>query len=156
MCGDLVVTYAFETSEQWITLTPPLLAETGIPLNEVHHRGLQRLYDRVSEYGIRLLEGQGAYLLHLGPHEFNSHLEAACVLLDPVWDMLVKELDPHGELLVCIPTRSHLVALDSAKMDANGFALTKAKEMFNADQVHGLSLQLMQRNTSELVLWQEF
>lgn len=153
LCGDLIVSYAFDTPEQFVMATPALLKSAGIAPQEVHDLALQALHRQVLAYGVRLIEDEGAYLLRIAPEETSTHLEASCLLLDGIWDLLRDEIKPQGELLACVPTRDFFFVLDSAKPESHAHTLELARQLQDKDGVHGLSLQLMAHGSAGLTLW---
>jgi hypothetical protein len=153
LCGELLVSYAFETPEQFVMVTPAFLKTAGVAPQDVHGLALQALHRQVLGHGVRLVEDEGGYLLRIAPQDTSTHLEATCLLLDGIWDLLQDEIKPQGELLACVPTRDFFFVLDSAKPESHAHVREFARELMGKEEVHGLSLQLMTKRPEGLALW---
>lgn len=143
LCGELIVTYAFDTPGQFIAATPPLLQEAGVAQEQVHEIALQNTARQVNEASVRIIHDAGGCLLRVGEAGTFTNLEAACLLYPGALKLLHQELQPAGQMLLCTPTRNYLFALDSARPESHAKALEAVRMMYDDDPQHQLSLQWM-------------
>lgn len=140
LCGELVVTYAFDLPDSFIMATPPLLRDAGISADavaKVAAENLQGALLPVNFFG----KGDGVRLVKCG-----GNLEATLLLVDRFWDFARNDMQAAGELIVAAPRRDCVAICDGADPAAVAALRERAEELFNEhDDAHRLSTQLMVR-----------
>lgn len=140
--GDLIISYAFETPEHFVSVTPPLMSDAGLKADSLHEIAMQNLEATLSDK-INIQD-----LLMYNAIVTGNHLEASTLLLSGLWEMLAAGC--IGDLLMVVPTRDSVLFMDSG----NDLQLTDAslnsKQMLNLmcaaaldsrdeQQIHSLS-----------------
>jgi hypothetical protein len=155
LCGELLEVYAFDTPDQFVFATPALMKKAGIKVSDAEDLALNNLHQEIKRHGLRIIEDNGSHMLRVGPEEAETHLDAACLLSEGIWNLLLEKTEPQGELLLMAPTRDFLMAMDSAKPETHANAFAFAKHVMSLDSVHALSLQLMLKRLEGLKVWQQ-
>ncbi|QCB47235.1 hypothetical protein [Hydrogenophaga sp. PAMC20947] len=155
LCGELLEAYAFDTSDQFVFATPALMKEAGIKVSDAEDLALHNLQQEIKRHGLRIIEDNGSHMLRVGPEEAETHLDAACLLSEGIWNLLIERTEPKGELLLMAPTRDFLMAMDSAKPETHANAFAFAKHVMGLESVHALSLQLMIRRPDGFKVWHQ-
>ena len=155
LCGELLVAYAVESADQFTFATPSMMEQAEVAPPDARPLALQNLQRKILTHGLRLVEDGGPHMLRIGQEGTETHLEAACLLIDGIWDMLVEKTECRGELLLLTPTRDFLLALDSAKPESHANAMAFAKHVAVLDKTHALSAQLMVRRPGGIAVWQQ-
>lgn len=146
LCGDLVVTYAFDGPERFEMASPALLKQARIKRAEVARLALDNLGRQLPAPGF--FEKQGCGIAHTG-----KGLESTLLLLDAAWAPIEARL--KGELLAAVPRRDRLIVCDSANQAATLalHALAAAGYAERRDE-HALSAQVMVRRGGTWALYQ--
>lgn len=145
LCGDLLVTYAFDLPDSFVMATGPLLEQAGIDPDDMARLAIGNLADSLPES--KFYASRGCGLAHVG-----GDLEATLLLVDSVWDAIVP--DVSGELVASAPRRNRLLVCDSANSDALAQLRAQSQEFFvEEDDHHALSTQLMVRRGARWVLF---
>ncbi|MEF7615655.1 DUF1444 domain-containing protein [Aquincola sp. MAHUQ-54] len=137
LCGELLVTYAFDQPEQFVMATPGLLARTGIAPQDAAAVALTNLRRQLPEPKY-FMKG-GCIAAYTG-----GGLEATLLLLDDLW----LDLQPRfrGDIVVAAPHRDRLLMCDSGDTQALATLRDDSRQFLaEADDGHGLSAQLMVR-----------
>jgi hypothetical protein len=146
LCGELIVTYAFDLPDSFVMATPPLLAQAGLGDADVTARAMAYLQKQVPHP--QSVARGACHLVQSG-----GELEAALLLLDAFWD--ARQAEVSGEILVSVPRRDRLLTCDSA--DAAGLASLRlqTEEFFiEHDDAHRLSKQIMVRRNGTWSLFE--
>lgn len=147
LCGELLVTYAFDLPDSFVMATPHLLRQAGIEADEAAPLATANLMREVSQPEFNDIEGCG--LAHVG-----GDLEATLLLADPVWQAIEQQL--KGPLLAVAPRRNRLLVCDGARVDAVRALPRLAEQFFSEVQdQHGLSRQIMVRQQGRWQLHQQ-
>lgn len=137
LCGELLVTYAFDLPDRFIMATSDWLEQADVTPAELPQLALANLKRELSPP--TFFEKDGCQVAHTG-----NYLEATLLLVDSVWDDLAATC--AGEILVCTPRRDRIVMCDSANPRALATLRRLSAEFFDAQQdEHCLSTQLMVR-----------
>lgn len=146
LCGELLLTYAFDLPDSFIMATPPLLRSAGIARAEVPHLARDNL--RRALPTVKFLTGDGYGLAVTG-----GDMEATLLVLDGLWQAV--QADIGGELLVAVPRRDRLLMCDSAHADAVAALRQQTVKLFHAsrDGQH-LSTQVMVRREQSWTLFE--
>lgn len=143
LCGDLIVSYAFDQDEAFVSATPALLKAAGIDAAQVHTLATRNLEQCIARQGVRLLEEDGLYMVCVGQQGTMSNLEATLLCMDAFWPFVAKEIDVKGEILACVPSRDYLLLADGARPETHAGLHDLAKQLQAKAGNHGLSEQLM-------------
>ena len=137
LCGELLVTYAFDLDDSFMVATPALLAQAGVGAAELAPLALANL--------LRVLPQPEYFTKERCGLAYTGHdLEATLLLVDAIWD----QMQPNfaGEIVVTAPRRDRLLMCDSADVKALASLRLQSAEFFNEhDDAHRLSTQLMVR-----------
>lgn len=145
LCGELLVTYAFDLPDSFVMATTDLLEQAGIAPDEVARLALANLTREMAE--VQFNNQRDCGVAHVG-----NDLEATVLLVDSVWSKIGAKL--KGELLAVTPRRDRLVVCDSANAQAVAALPALADEFFNEQQdQHRLSKQIMVRRGGRWVLY---
>lgn len=145
LCGDLLVTYAFDLPDSFVMATAPLLEHAGIDEDEMARLAVDNLERNLPES--KFYASRGCGLAHVG-----GDLEATLLLVDSVWDGIVP--DVSGELVACAPRRNRLLVCDSANSAALEQLRAQSQEFFvEEEDHHALSTQLMVRRGARWMLF---
>lgn len=146
LCGELLITYAFDLPDSFIMATPDLLEEARIApadMGQLAIANLQRDLPQVSFSKQR----------ECGLAQVGGDLEAALLLVDSVWGGIEPKM--KGELLAAVPRRDRLVLCDSANAEGMGALRGLIGEFFDEhNDQHRLSKQLMVRRSGRWVLYE--
>lgn len=145
LCGELIVTYAFDLPDSFIMATQGLLAQAGIAEAECGPLASANLARQLPAPQFFARDGCG--LAHTG-----GDMEATLLLTDAVWE----EMQPNfrGEILVTVPRRDRILMCDSADAAALGALREQTREFFDErDDAHRLSLQIMARRAGGWTLF---
>lgn len=155
VCGELWVSYGFDTGDEYVMATPEHLREAGVAAADVSSLALENLTQRVNKLPWRTVEDNGGYVNRLGAEGFFSGLEASCILW-PELRLQMREVIPRkGPLLAAVPTRDHLFLVDGANSEALGYASQVVEQFMAREGRHGLSSQWMEFGEDGLSLWRE-
>ena len=146
LCGELLVTYAFDLPGSFIMASPSMLRDAGIMSGEVAQLALANLRRQ-------LPEPQFFRRDDCGVAQVGDDLEATLLLVDSVWSAIAPTM--QGELLAVVPRRNRLVLCDSANQEAMGALRELADDYFDEeDDQHRLSKQVMVRRGGCWTLYQ--
>lgn len=144
LCGELIVSYAFDMPQEFIMATPGLLEQAGVTSAQVRDHAVQNTAVQVNDASVRIIPDDGGCLLRVGNPGTFTNLEACCLLHPGALALLKEELQPEGQMLLCAPTRNYLFALDSARPQSHAKAMEAAQMMYDDEEpTHRLSLQWM-------------
>jgi hypothetical protein len=139
LCGELLLSYAFDTPEQFVMATPPLLAQAGLDvadLGPLDQRVQANFKGAISAQLTRKSPG-------LMGVRTGHDLEAVMLVLDGFWSGHVRSL-VQGDMVVCAPRRDVVLVADTAVPGALDALQAEALRAFHATQdAHALSLQMM-------------
>jgi hypothetical protein len=139
LCGDLLISYAFEQPEQFVMATPPLLAKAGVAPADCRPLALANFKGRFSAQLVRSSVHDGLIAVRTG-----GELEAVMLVFDGFWQGRVRP-EIRGELVVCVPRRDVLLIADAAVPGALAALRLESSRAFGAvADNHALSLQQMQ------------
>ena len=139
LCGDLLVSYAFDTPDQFVMATPPLLAQAGVALADVEALVQANFKGTFSARLMTKSNRQGLMEVRTG-----QDLEAVMLVFDSFWSGHVRSL-VKGDIVVCAPRRNVLLIADTAVTGALEALQEEAALAFQQTQdAHALSLQMMQ------------
>lgn len=153
LCGDLIVSYAFDQDEAFVSATPALLKQAGIDAAQLHALAARNLEQQVARQGVRLLEEEGLYMVCVGQQGTMSNLEATLLCMDAFWPFVGKEISVEGELLACVPSRDYLLLADSARPETHAGLHDLARQLQAKAEHHGLSEQVMVRRQGLWSCW---
>lgn len=137
LCGDLLVTWAFDLPDSLAMATPPLLRDAGVDAADLPRLALENLKRAIPQPQFFAKDGCG--LARTG-----QDMEATLLLVDRVWD----EMQPNfrGKILVTVPRRDIVLMCDSADAAATAALQAQTREFFDEHQgPHRLSTQVMVR-----------
>lgn len=139
LCGELLVTFAFDLPEQFVMATPPLLARAGIAPDEIDALVRTNLKGR---FGAQLMKTDQDGLMTV---QAGDAYEAVLLILDGFWDQHVRSV-VAGDIVVAAPRRDVLLIADAAVAGAVAALRERANEVFRGStDAHGLSAQVMVR-----------
>jgi hypothetical protein len=147
LCGDLLVSYAFDLPDQFVMATPPLLEEAG-----VQPQDLMALVQRNAKgkFNAQLVKTEHKGLMSV---RAGGDMEAALLVFDGFWDAHVRA-HVKGDIVVAAPRRNALLIADTAVAGALDTLREQALQVLTSvDDPHGLSAQLMQRVPGGWQLW---
>ncbi|MCW5323072.1 DUF1444 family protein [Verminephrobacter aporrectodeae subsp. tuberculatae] len=138
LCGELLVSYAFDLPDQFIMASPSQLEQAGISVSEVPALALwnlARLMPRTEHF-----DKQGCMVVRTG-----GELEATLLLLDTFMEyMHVNSLGK--EIVAAVPRRDCLLLCDARDAGALAELGSLAEKIFTeAQDAHALSAQKMLR-----------
>ena len=143
LCGELLLSYAFEQPERFVMATPPLLAQAGVAPDDCRALVLANFKGRFSAQLVRVSEHQGLFKVRTG-----GDLEAVLLAFDGFWQSHVSR-EIGTETVVCAPRRDVLLIADLTVHGALEALRGEAATAFGAgEDAHALSLQLMQWSTT--------
>lgn len=139
LCGELLLSYAFEQPEQFVMATPPLLAWAGVALADCQALALNNFKGRFSAQLLRTGVHEGLVAVRTG-----GELEAVLLAFDGFWQHHVSS-EIGRQTCVCAPRRDVLLIANLSVPGALQALQTEAARVFHAStDEHALSLQLMQ------------
>lgn len=146
LCGELIVTYAFDLPDSLIMATPPLLEQAGVAqdgLPQLAHANLRKALPPPQFFAKN----------NCGLAVTGGGLEATLLLVDAVWDEMQSNFD--GGILAVTPCRDRILVCDSADAAAISALRSQAREFFEEEQgPHRLSLQIMARRDGGWTLFE--
>lgn len=147
LCGELLVTYAFDLPDRLIMASTGLLKQAGVSFNDLPplaRANLERLLPAPQFFA-----KDGCGLAHTG-----GGMEATLLLVDKVW----KEMQPkiRGDIIATAPRRDRILMCDSANPSAVAALRVQSQGFFDEiDDPHRLSTQLMVRRDGGWALYQQ-
>ena len=145
LAGDLLISYAFDMTDQWRAVSNRHMLELGLDPNSLHALAMSNLEDAFSH--LLRIESLKLYRIVTTGYE----LEACAMLIPDLWDRLAGEV--RGELLVVVPTvdqisfmgsQDHLTA-EGKTIDASkilGFMCSTAAKLRDEERVNALSRKI--------------
>src|SRR6218665_1164036 len=145
LCGELLVSYAFDLPEQFVMVTPRQLKQAGIVVSEMPALALDNLARSMPEPQQSRLNGCIAI-------DTGGDLEATLLLLDAFWEQMQASLG--GEIVAVVPRRNRLLLCAGNDAQALEQLDRQAPDFFSEEQdARGLSLEKMVRRNGR---WQLF
>lgn len=137
LCGELIVTYAFDLPDSVMMATPRLVAQAGVADAGLPHLARANLARAMPQPQFFAKDGCGLAVTGKG-------MEAALLLVDGVWDKMAPNF--RGEIVAVVPRRDRILMCDSTNAAALASLRQQARAFFDEhhDQ-HRLSTQLMVR-----------
>ena len=145
LCGELLVTYAFDLPDSLVMATTSLLERAGVGLNDLPPLAHANLLRDLPAPQFFAKDGCG--LAHTG-----GGMEATLLLVDRVWE----EMQPNfrSDILVTAPRRDRILMCDSADAGAVSALRVQTREFFDEhDDPHRLSTQIMVRSGTGWALY---
>ncbi|WP_232834449.1 DUF1444 domain-containing protein [Rhodoferax ferrireducens] len=147
LCGDLLVSYAFDTPDQFVMATPPLLAQAGVSLVDMEALVQANFKGMFSAQLMTKSNRAGLMQVRTG-----QDLEAVMLVFDSFWSDHVKS-QVKGDIVVCAPRRNVLLIADTAVAGTLEALREEATLAFHQTRdAHALSLQMMQWTDAGWVL----
>nr|WP_315400786.1 DUF1444 domain-containing protein [uncultured Duganella sp.] len=145
LCGELLVTYAFDLPDSLVMATTGLLEAADVGFNDLPslaHANLRRALPQPQFFA-----KDGCGLAHTG-----GGMEATLLLVDDVWEQMQPNF--RGQILVTAPRRDRILMCDSADAAATAALRVQTREAFDEiDDPHRLSTQIMVRQGSGWALY---
>jgi uncharacterized protein YtpQ (UPF0354 family) len=146
LCGELLVTYAFDVGDSFMMATPNLLEQTGIRPDELQDLARANLVQAMPAPQFFAKDGCGLAVT-------GEDLEATLLLVDDIWDSMQENF--RGEILATVPCRDRLLVCDSADPRAMSALRLQSEEHYDEHQgPHRLSMQVMVRRHGGWVLYE--
>lgn len=137
-CGELLVTYAFDTPDQFIMATPDLLEQVGVTEDDLPDVAMSNLV-KAMRWPPQFKLKNGVNKLDLG----GNH-EAVLLIVSGAFDQIESHLE--GPPVASAPHRDCLLICNSSSTDAIAELRRQTAEEFNQRQDnHRLSTQVMIR-----------
>ena len=137
LCGELIVTYAFDLPDSFMMATTRLVEQAGVSTAELPGLAQANLERALPEPQFFAKDGCNIAVT-------GNDLEATLLLVDKVWSDMAQHV--HGEILVSVPRRDRILMCDSANPVALSTLRAQAQEFFDEqNDAHRLSTQLMVR-----------
>lgn len=137
LCGELLVTYAFDLPDQFVMATPEQLEQAGISVAEMPALALKNLAQGMPPPP--RLRKQGCMDVRI-----DGQTEATLLLLDDFWQQIQAGLG--GDIVATAPRRDRLLVCDAGDAGALELLDKKSQAAFTEVQdEHALSLQKMLR-----------
>lgn len=137
LCGDLLVTYAFDLPDSFIMATAPLLESAGIAREDAPRLARENLGSTLPRVSFQTSDGYGMAMT-------GGELEASLLVLNGLWKVVQEDIS--GELLVTVPRRNRLLMCDSAHGHAvDALRAQTLKFSRETQDQHCLSNQVMVR-----------
>lgn len=139
LCGDLLLSYAFEQPDHFVMATPPLLDRAGVSTADIRALALANFKGRFTAQLVRTGVHDGVFTVRAG-----GELDAVLLAFDGFWQHHVsREIGPVTQ--VCAPRRDVLLIADPGVPGALAALRAEAARVFHAStDAHALSLQCMQ------------
>ena len=145
LCGELIVTYAFDLPDSFMMATPALLAQAGVTPAELPQLASANLARAVPQPRFFAKDGCGLAVT-------GEDLEATLLLVDGVWSEMAPNV--RGEIVAAVPRRDRILVCDSANPAALGALREQASAFFDEQEdPHRLSTQLMVRRAGGWLLF---
>jgi hypothetical protein len=139
LCGELLVSYAFDLPDQFVMATPPLLEEAGVQPQDLMALAQRNAKGKFNAQVLKT-EHEGLMSVRAG-----GDMEAALLVFDGFWDAHVRS-HVQGDIVVAAPRRDALLIADTAVVGALDALREQALQVLTSvDDPHGLSAQLMHR-----------
>jgi len=139
MCGELLISYAFDLPDHFVMATPPLLAAAGIEPDTRKALAVANFKGRFSAQLVKTGIHEGLIAVRTG-----QDMEAVLLVFDGFWQGHVRP-EIAGDLIVCVPRRDVLLIADTAVPGALQALRAESARAFHAvADNHALSLQQMQ------------
>lgn len=146
LCGELLITYAFDLPDSFIMATPPLLHSAGIDQADVPRLARENLGSALPKISFHTQDGCGLAMT-------GGETEASLLVLNGLWKKA--QADISGELLVTVPRRNRLLMCDSVHAHAVDALRTYTRKFFREQQdQHCLSTQIMVRRNNAWALFE--
>jgi uncharacterized protein YtpQ (UPF0354 family) len=147
LCGDLLVTYAFDLPDGFRMATAADIAAVGVTKDELYGVTFRNVIRTVPEP--KYLNRENVHLMGTG-----QQMETSMLVIDGIWDLIQPQL--KGPILVSAPRRDRLLVCDGADAQAIAALRRQTAEYFNEhDDEHRLSTQIMRRQGDDWVLYDE-
>ena len=147
-CGELLVTYAFDTPDQFVMATPDLLERVGVTLDDLPDVAMSNLV-KAMQWPPKFTVKNGVNKLNLG----GNH-EAVLLIVSGAFDQIESHLE--GTPIATAPHRDCLLICQSGDTDAIAELRRQTAEEFEQRQDnHRLSTQLMIRRDGFWKLYDE-
>jgi len=145
LCGELIVTYAFDLPDSFMMATPALVEQAGVAHAELPRIARANLERAMPQPRFFAKDGCGLAVT-------GQDLEAAMLLVDRVWNDMAPNF--RGEIVAAAPRRDRILMCDSANTASLAALREQAREFFDErDDPHRLSTQLMVRRAGQWVLF---
>lgn len=145
LCGELIVTYAFDLPDSFMMATPRLVEQAGVSHAELPQLARANLERALPQPQFFVKDGCGLAVT-------GEDLEATLLLVDGVWN----EMQPNfrGEIVAVAPRRDRLLMCDSANPASVAALREQAQAFFEEhDGPHRLSTRLMVRRAGKWTLF---
>ena len=139
LCGELLVSYAFDLPDQFVMATPDMLADAGVQTQD-----LMALAQRNAKgkFNAQLVKTGHDGLMAV---RAGGDMEAALLVFDSFWDAHVRT-HMQGDIVVAAPRRDALFIADTAVAGALDALREHAQDVLTSvNDNHALSAQLMRR-----------
>lgn len=137
LCGELIVTYAFDLPDSFMMATPKLVESVAVSATELP--GIARANLERALPQPKFFAKDGCKVAVTG-----DDLEATLLLVDGLWDAMASQV--RGDILVSAPRRDRILMCDSADPNAVATLREQAQQFFDEhNDAHRLSTQVMVR-----------
>lgn len=145
LCGELIVTYAFDLPDSFMMATPSLVEQAGVSAAELPALARANLERALPQPQFFAKDGCNIAVTGEG-------LEATLLLADGMWNEMAPSV--RGEILASVPRRDRILMCDSADPTAVATLRAQAQEFFEEqDDAHRLSTQVMVRRGGKWALF---
>lgn len=147
LCGELLITFAFDLADSLQMATPQTLRDTGIAHGDMLPLALRNLKRAMPQ-------PQFFAKNNVGLARTGNGLEATLLLTEDIWT----DMQPNfsGQILVTVPRRDRILMCDSANVAAVGSLRDQTREFFNEHQdQHRLSTQILARQGQSWTLYDQ-
>lgn len=146
ICGELLVTYAFDLPDSFIMVTPEFLEQVGVKEADLPQLALENLQRVLPQP--QFFNKDRTCLIYTG-----QDLEATLLLIDAFWSEA--QTDFQGEMLVTAPRRDRVLMCDGGDAGALAALRLHTSDFFKEHQdVHMLSTQIMRRRGQKWCLFE--
>lgn len=147
LCGELIVTYAFDLPDALTIATPGLLADVGVTVDDLPDIAMSNLLRALPQP--EFIFEDGVNLIRTG-----GDVEATLLIVGGLWDLVQPQLS--GPILATAPRRDRLLICDGADAAAIDALHRKTMKYFGErDDQHRLSTQTMVRRDGAWTVWNE-
>jgi len=137
LCGELIVTYAFDLPDSFMMATTTLVEQAGVSTAELPRLARVNLERALPEPQFFAKDGCNIAVT-------GNDLEATLLLVDKLWNDMAQQV--RGEILASVPRRDRILMCDSANPGALATLRAQSQEFFDEqDDAHRLSTQVMVR-----------
>jgi len=145
LCGELIVTYAFDLPDSFMMATTTLVGQAGVSVAELPRLAQANLERALPEPQFFAKDGCNIAVT-------GNDLEATLLLVDKLWDDMARQI--RGEIVASVPRRDRILMCDSANPAALATLRAQAQEFFDEqDDAHRLSTQVMVRRGGRWTLF---